>query len=172
MAANKAESRAPSALEKVDDGTFHKRELVVQRIGRVLLVLFLLLGFLGVFGSGPVSQAQAGEGGTMQILYERFARLSAPTEMRLLLQPTMTSEGRVRLWLSAPFVESIKIEDIVPEPASMSSGQDRLLVDVDAEPGAAVEVLIRYQPGVVGPTSAIVGVVGKDELRVRQFVFP
>lgn len=160
-------------LPGVDDGSFHRREIVMQRAGMVALALFLLAGFAGVFGSGPLSSARVdGVDGT-RIEYQRLARATSPIELRV---TTLRAEPPVlQLWLSRAFVDAIELERVTPQPDHMAIQGDRLVMDFAVaarRDSLPVAVVVAYQPRAMGRIAGAVGVGGGPPMRFRQLIFP
>ena len=61
-------------LEVDEDLPFQRRAWVAQRIGWVLMALFVLAAAVGLLGAGPLSHARIDVPGLMTLEYERFAR--------------------------------------------------------------------------------------------------
>ena len=128
--------KAPAGLDIDEDLSFQRREWVFQRIGWWVLSAFVLAAALGVFGRGPLSQAEAGErASTLWIEYERFIRVGART--RIIIHATATENG-LHLRLNRDFLEGYRLEGVTPEPAAI-------------EPGPSVTG-IRFDPPASGAT--------------------
>ncbi|MGQ0538397.1 MAG: hypothetical protein ACT4R6_05575 [Gemmatimonadaceae bacterium] len=163
-----------TSLAGVDNGTFHKREAIAQRVGLAALTAFLLAGLLGLFGSGPISRAsRRSADGTLEVRYERMTRASAPTTMRIHVSDVAPKRGPIRWWLSREFAEAIDIERVLPEPVRTSVGSERLDFEFATGPvDSAVSVIVTYRPHSLGVLSGHVGTGAGREVRFRQIVFP
>jgi len=49
-------SRSPERCDSESDHRFHRNEWRLQRIGWVLVALFLVLAVAGLFGNGPLEE--------------------------------------------------------------------------------------------------------------------
>ena len=69
----------------------------LQRIGWAVMALVVLVGLVGLFGTGPLSRATAGEEEAPLFVeeYERFARFMLPTTLRVRLDPMGQGEARL-----------------------------------------------------------------------------
>src|SRR5688572_20481984 len=83
-------------LEVHQDMEFQQREWRVQKLGWILMFLFIAAAVAGAFGAGPVSNATAGEqGSAVWVDYERFGRRGGPLTLRIHARPA-GSELRVQ----------------------------------------------------------------------------
>jgi hypothetical protein len=124
----------PEDLEK--QLRFHRREWRVQRIGWVVVAIFLALALAGLFGGGPLSHTRAsGTEGVVE--YERFVRNGAPTE--LVVTPSGSSHGVSRIEITSEYLEAVRVVRITPEPAAVRISGARLVYEfAAAAPGASV----------------------------------
>ncbi|MGQ0640310.1 MAG: hypothetical protein ACT4P6_05980 [Gemmatimonadaceae bacterium] len=165
-------NRTSHTLFGVDDGTFHAREIVWQRVGRVALALFIFGGFVGFFGAGPLSEATTrSPDGTTELQYERWTRGHASTELRLRTS-AVADRGALRLWMNKEFAEAIDIQQIVPVAERSSSSAERVEFRILAPQDSTLEVIVRYQPLQIGFKSVTIGLGNSAPLRIRQVVFP
>ena len=175
MAASKTRptERASSELFGVDDGSFHRVELRWQRWGRVALALFIIAGFLGLFGSGPLSRAtMRSADGAVLVEYERFARAHSTTEVRLRVSTADALGGVLDLWIDQAFARTIELEQIIPEPKQSTADELRLEFEIPASRGVVVPIVLRYRPRKLGVPTASLGIATRPTIRFRQFVFP
>lgn len=160
-----------TSLQIDQDLTLQHRSWKVQRAGWVLMALFVLAAAFGLFGSGMASRATAGGmDAPVRLEYARFGRWLAPVEMRLLLREQDT--GSARVWMSAEYIESYKVEAIAPEPESTEVGGDGLIYTFRVSPGQPATVTFHLTPEHFGPRSGEVGIVGAPPLHFQQFIFP
>ncbi|HEV8362842.1 MAG TPA: hypothetical protein VGQ52_04960 [Gemmatimonadaceae bacterium] len=162
--------RGTSTLELEEDREFEKRERLVRRIGTWLLSAFLVAALAGLFGSGPLSDAAArSNDNAVGARYKRFTRNRSTTALDLSLHAVA---GQVQLGLNSAFVETIKVEQITPQPATISASRARhVYTFAAAGPDSIVSVVLRYRPETLGWLTAVV-TSGQSELRIRQFVYP
>jgi hypothetical protein len=162
-----------STLFGVDDGAFHHRELFWQHIGRFTLALFIAAGLLGVFGSGPLSNAVArSPDGLAQIEYERATRAQASTVLRLQVSSKRALGGVLDVWMDRQFVDGIRLDQIMPEPERSWSGPQRFEFEIPALRDTVVTITVHYRPQEIGMTEATLGVANGAPIRFKQFVFP
>ena len=172
MAKSKRKDDDDDELFDVDDGSFHWHELKWQRIGRIALAVFIAAGFLGFFGSGPLSSTTTkSDDSVTQVRYERWVRAHAPTELRLITTSNAPGQS-VRLWLDQRFLEGIEIKEIVPEPTRTRAGPERIEFELAVSSTSVPEIIVRYQHLNAGMATGTLGVADRPPLRFRQYAFP
>jgi hypothetical protein len=167
---SKASIDSRTSLELEEDRDFERHERFIRRTGTWLLCAVLMAAAAGLFGSGPLSNAEAhSRDGVLAARFERFTRNRATTTLYLMLQ----SDSRaVQLGLNATFAERIKIEQITPQPTDISTSGARHIYEFTAtEPDSVMRVVLKYQPETLGWLSAVI-TSAKSQLRFRQFVYP
>lgn len=111
---------ADSSIQPIDHDTpveeeiaLHRKGWTVQRVGWVLMLVFLVAALLGLFGEGILSRKTI-RAGNLELVYERFCRYEHRLEMKLL------SAGEHINVVSLPksYLEKFKIDKIVPAPSS------------------------------------------------------
>ena len=116
---------------------FHEREWRVQRIGWVVLTIFLALALAGLFGGGPLSRAHV-EGPAGRVEYERFVRYGASTTLTV-MPATDALHGVSRIEVSAAYLQAFRVEGITPEPSAVRMVGGQLVYEfATAAPGASV----------------------------------
>jgi hypothetical protein len=180
-ASDRPSARGGEGLERVGDlelkhdPEFQRFWWKVERIAWVAMTTLVLAALLGAFGSGPLSRGAAGDPfeQPIRLEYERFARALAPTTLRAQLRAGLARDGAVRLWVSRPYLEAVRVEEVTPEPAQVEAGQDRLVyVFRVADPARPATVSFHLKPERPGALTGHVGVGDGTPLRFEQFVYP
>jgi hypothetical protein len=158
-------------LQVDEDLDFQRREWAFQRAGWVVLLLLVVAAALGLFGSGPLSDALAEDGsGTLRVEYERFARFHGPATVKVELGPGSVTQDEARLVLSRRFVERIAQLEIAPEPDQAEMGADTFTYVFRArEPGS---VTLRYLPDHFGTLDTTIAIEDGPAVEISQFVYP
>lgn len=91
----------------------HKKGWVIQRVGWVMIFLFMLLALLGLFGEGPLSSRTVAPG-DIKISYDRFGRFEHETAIKL----ESSGEDISSISLSEQYIRNFKVTKIVPEPGN------------------------------------------------------
>lgn len=159
-------SRAEEELEA--NLAFHRREWRIQRIGWVLVVVFLALAIGGLFGNGPLSRAYT-DNGAGRLDYQRFLRYGLSTD--LVVTPAGSAHGVTRVEISGDYLEAFRIERITPEPAAVRmTGPSIVYEFATAAPGASISFHIRPQR--LWRRTATVTIDGGSPLRISQLTYP
>jgi hypothetical protein len=119
------------------------------------MTLLMVVTLLGLFGSGPLSRASAGAESTpLYLEYDRFGRLSNPTELRI-------------------YVKSVQIEKVMPEPDRIELASDRLIYNFPVvEPNQVGLITFHLKPTQFGLLVGQVGLVEGETLNFNQFIYP
>jgi len=168
-------SAAPSrnkGIELSQDLGFQERDWAVQHVGWLLIALVIIAALAGVWGSGPLSDGVATSAdGAIRIEYARFARMNAPTQMRIHFTARRVEDGEVRLWLDRSYLAEFLPKTIVPSPRTVEVGTDRLTYVFDAERMQAGGVVFQMEPQTVGRVAGRAG-IGEADVGFRHFVYP
>lgn len=162
-------------LEVDEDLAFQRREWVAQRIVWGLMALFVLAAAVGLLGSGPLSHARIDVPALMAVEYERFARFETSETLAVRLEPAATADETVRLSLNRDFLDSAKIETVLPPPARVEAMAGRLVyVFAVAERRVPLTVTFTFDPQKVGVHEGTVALESGETRRVtfRQLVYP
>lgn len=154
-------------LDIDEDLAFQVKEWRAQRVGIVLLFLFVLGALLGLTGmGGPLSHGEAGDrDGAVRIEYERVVRRGTIATVTLHLRTS--APGDVHFWVSAPYVEQVKIDAVAPQPHTVSVEPGRHVYAIrSGSPDATVVIEMEHKT--IGRIQAEVGLVGGPSARFSQ----
>jgi hypothetical protein len=160
-------------LEIEQDEAFERRSFTVQRAGWIVLTVIVAAAAAGLLGSGPLGKATAVAPGAFTVEYERFTRYQAPQTLQIHLQPAVTGRREVRVWMSRVFLDSSKIETVIPSPVRIEGAADRLYyVFQMARPGDRLSVALHLQAEQIGLVDGHIGVDGGKDVAFKQLVYP
>lgn len=151
----------------------------VQRVFWAMLALILVAALLGAFGGGPLSTATSSasmNGVTVDLEYQRWTRSRSPQSFHLTIQAPDAGAESVSVLLPPELRDRMRMEEIVPEPESSSTGPDGTLYtwSVDDWSGP-VRVRLDYQSleSFLQKDELLV-IVGDREQRLSftQWIFP
>ena len=161
-------SRSPERCDSESDHRFHRNEWRIQRIGWVLVALFLVLAVAGLFGSGPLSRAHA-DNSAGRLDYERFTRYGLSTN--LAVTPAGSAHGVTRVEISGDYLEAFRVEHITPEPVAVRLAGPNLIYEfASAAPGAAIS--FHLNPQRLWRRTATVTIDGGAPLNISQLTYP
>ena len=165
---SRSRSGPPEDCESDSALNFHHSEWRIQRIGWVLVALFLVLAVAGLFGNGPLSRAYT-EDGAGRIDYERFTRYGLSTD--LVVTPAASAHGVNRVSISGDYLEAFRVERITPEPAAVRMTGTQIVYEfASAAPGASISFHIRPQR--LWHHSATVTIDAGAPLHISQLTYP
>ena len=159
-----------ASLELEDDIGFNEWQWRVSTALFWLLVAIIVAASVGVFGSGPLSRARAGEvGGPLWVEYDRLVRFGATARMTVHTRPQ--PDGTIRLTVGHPLLHTFRVEQITPAPERTTVTVDGIEYSIRADAAANATVTFDLQPirrwrthgDIRSPDAAV---------RVRQFVLP
>ena len=153
-------------LDIDEDLNFQRREWSLQRVGIGILFLFVLAALLGLTGmGGPLSHGEAGErGGAVFVEFERFVRRGTASTIKLHLR---ASPGDVRVFVSAPYFEHVRIESVAPEPELVTIEAARHVYLIRMGSSEAI-VTLQVDHRSYGTLEAEVGLVDGPSVRFTQ----
>lgn len=164
-------SEEPLQIEQ--DLAFERAEARIQRVTWVVILLVLLAGLAGVFGSGPLSETTTGlPGGPLWVQHHRIARWEAPTPLQVHLGPARPS-ALAAVWLPRDFADAHDIERVDPPPLFVEVHPDRLhYVFYAPDTAAQATVTFTVKANGWGRREAAVGIPGGPEVPLTQIVLP
>jgi hypothetical protein len=147
---------------------FQQRFHVVQRIAWWLLALVPVAAVLGLFGGGLFSEkTSGGSAAGVTVSYDRFARMSADTEIQLRLE---RADGPTGVTISRALLDRYDISEIRPEPERVVTRPKSIQYVFAASAGGSA--VFAVQPSSPGSSSGTVTAAGGTPVRINQFVFP
>jgi hypothetical protein len=162
----KSASESPEALSS-------RRPWRVRHIGAAVAFAVLVLGALGLFGDGPLSNASDASA-ALRVQYERFIRRNRPMELRIDARPAAGDEARIAV--SSDYLHALRIDSILPYPEHLEeTGQDVILVFRPARGSESVRITFDATPLHVGMLHAHVRVIGEAQdpgIRIDQVTYP
>jgi hypothetical protein len=156
---------------------FQQRAWIVERAGWIVMALIALAGLIGLFGSGPLSGAVAGDPSSpLWVKYERFIRTQAPTSIRVYAGADLIQSGQLKLWVNRSFLNHYQVQDVTPHPQETTIQPQRLTYTFAALKGNGPAVItFHLMPQGVGRHAAQIGCgPAESELSVSfwQLAYP
>ena len=137
-----------------------------RNVFAVLWALILVAALLGLFGTGPLSDARTADG-PLQAEYERFTRFGTTTELSI--EPG-GGEGRTNIAISRAYLHDMVIDDIQPQPEGQTVLPDRIVYTFELQPPTEVKFFSTFREA--GAQKATVWGPDGRRLSYTQFVYP
>jgi hypothetical protein len=159
-------------IEIDEDLEFQRRYWRVQRIGWVLLALFLMAAAIGLFGGGMVSRTTA-RGHGLTIEYSRFARENAPMLIVVRVPASVAQAGQIQLSFNADYIAKLSFQRITPQPQAVEAAAGRVTFQflANAQPGD-LTFSFEAKPREFGRASVQVMMEGSSGVGFWQLVYP
>ncbi len=166
----------PPDLEHIARTTtrFQKREWAWQRAGWVALALFLIAGFTGVFGAGPLAEVTL-RNDSGKFDYQRFVRRHADASWEFTLSGAGAGSGgggHFEIAIDAAFASNFKIANIQPEPDSARLSSGRWIYRFEVADAGGSLVVFHVQPLHVGRHEGTISVNGAEPFTLWQLTYP
>lgn len=161
-------------LELDEDMEFQEREWRVERFGWFGLLLVVVLAMLGLFGNGPISWTSAStDDGSLEVSFERFGRRGGSQDLGVTVDATAAEGSTWEIELSQGFVDSMRIDSIIPEPDSVEAvpGGVRYTF-AQADPTAELEARFSVTPRQLWGQGGEIGLTGGEPVTISYFLFP
>lgn len=141
-----------------------------ERIGWVVLTVFVFLGLAGLFSRGPLSDARY-EGKTFSIDYERFSRQGLVARMTIHV-PGDVAARHPSIRLGHDLIEAYELETLQPEPESTATDSRGVTLHFAPPPsGEPLTIHIFLHAEQAGLVEASIA-VADEEARFTQFIYP
>lgn len=153
---------------------FQRGEWRFQRIAWLVLAVIVVLGLLGILGSGPLSHASKSDPrGLLSIDYERFIRLQSPTAIKIKLKPPAQGSGEIRFWIASDALEAIETSELIPSPDAVESQGDRVVYYYPVKSEKPnLFVTLHFHPVQIGRLPWRLGYSDGTEVEFIQFIHP
>ncbi|WP_422422192.1 hypothetical protein [Pseudomonas sp. GZD-222] len=142
-----------------------------ERVGWYVLVIIALLGLAGLFGNGPLSDAQVmSEDGRLQVEYQRLSR--SGTTDSLIIRVRGNARESIMVQLDGSLLREASIETMQPAPqVSLSQGKAILLQLGTSDDGIAT-LYLTLRSDYVGTLDGVVSAGPSTAVHFSTFLFP
>ena len=158
-------------LQIEEDLQFQERAWVVQRVGWGVMLLLVVATIAGVFGEGALSSATVGDAKQLKIEHERFVHYLTPTVLKIHVRAG-PEDKKLQVRINSGFMQAVKVDNVVPQPASVETGDQWLSYNFTVETPGQVTIRIDLTPETIGRLSATINSGHGEPLSFRQFVYP
>lgn len=159
-------------LDVRQDEVFQRKEWRAQRIGWVVMTLFVLAGLIGVFGTGPLTWATTSSlDGVVTVEYDRVVRFEADNSLTLIFGPDAVEDGVITVEMAGSWLAGVDLSGIAPEPAEQRALPDGVVWEFPVERTGQIDVTLTFRAEEVGTIGADV-TVGDETATFTQLVLP
>lgn len=165
-------------LQLHQDLAFQRRSWKVQRIGWIMMALFVLAGIMGLLGPGLLSHTTISTPTqSLQVEYDRLIRLHASTRLKVQATPTTSTVGdadrMMQIQIRRKYLEQFQIAHILPEPEAVVIQPTNLrygfLISKSDQP---TSITIDLEPKQVGWIEGEIGLSADTQVQFKQWVYP
>ena len=154
-------------LELDEDLTLFGKGKRVQHIGWVVMVILLLMGILGMFGSGPLSY-KTYKGTNASIEFERFLRFEHELHMTI---KGKAINGQLLIAFESEYFKKLQIGQINPMPVDFQHKDGYVLYTFKADNAAENTIRFYFSPEGEGSVKGKV-IVNKEQFSLKHFIYP
>ena len=151
---------------------FQQREWAANRLGWVVLGLFIVAGLVGLLGAGPLSwTTTASRNGVVTVEHDRVTHFEADDSITLTIAPDAVVDGTATVQLTGSWPSGVDLTGISPEPAEQRAVRDGIVLELPVEGTGEVELSLSFRAQEIGTLSGDV-TVGDETVSFSQFVLP
>lgn len=147
-----------------DEISLHRKGWVIQRVGWLLLFVFLGSAVLGLYGEGPLSN-QKQKVGNIQVEYERFCRYEHGMAIRF----ESDIENISHVSIPQNYLRNFRLDEVIPEPKSQVASAG--YIDYQFE-GDRNQVVTFYMNPVRSKSVEGVFRVNRNPFTIKQTIYP
>lgn len=163
-------AKSDDHLELDDRIATQRRFWRFERVGWVVLTIFVLFGLTGLFSRGPLSDARY-QAKTFAVDFERFSRHGLVARMTIHV-PAEIAGRHPSIRLGHDMVEAYELETLQPEPDSTSTDSRGVTLHFKPPPsGESLTIHIFLRAERAGFVDAAIA-VADEEARFAQFIYP
>lgn len=154
-----------------EDMPMQRRVWRFERVGWYTLVLIVLLALAGLFGNGPLSDAQAvSSDGRVRVEYQRLSRTGSTDNMRITVRG---APGKpVILLLGGTLLQEASIETLQPEPQVSRSHGEALLLELGTSEDGVATLYLTLRSDYVGTLEGSVRAGPSSAVHFTTFLYP
>jgi hypothetical protein len=161
-------SRQQDGLAVDRPEAFLQRERAAQKLGVVLLGLFVTAGAAGLFGNGPLSHALV-TSGAVTVTFERYTRQTLRTALEVAADAPTTG-APIEIRVGREFIGAINLLETRPVDALKRLDADAAIFEVPSSGGKGF-LQLQYAPKRPGVLRTDISVGVQPIAHVRQIVF-
>lgn len=148
-----------------------KRVWRFERVGWYVLVIIVLLALAGLFGNGPLSDAEVvSQDGRLKVEYQRLSRSGTTDNLFITIQGSPRQP--VMLELEGSLLREASIETMQPEPQVSMSHGPALLLQLGTSKDGMATLYLTLRSEHVGSLEGVVRSDSNTEVHFSTFLYP
>lgn len=165
-------------LQLHQDLAFQRRSWKFQRIGWIMMALFVLAGIMGLLGPGLLSHTTISTPTqSLQVEYDRLIRLHASTRLKVQSTPTTATvedaDRIMQIQIRREYLEQFQIAHILPEPEAVLIQPTNLRYDfLISKSDQPISITIDLEPKQIGWIEGEIGLSADTQVQFKQWVYP
>jgi hypothetical protein len=164
--------RNPKGSPIEEDLRFQNVTWIAERLGWLVMAAVVLAALLGLFG-GPSAKTEVRDAsGRVQVEYQRFQRLLAPSGMKITLDAK--TDPIVDVVVDEGLAGAFELRTVSPQPLESLAHEGGVLLRfaVTSENRAPVQIVLMGVPGKAGRVRGGIGLLGEQPAQLSIFVYP
>ncbi|MCE5977593.1 hypothetical protein LVS58_11685 [Pseudomonas sp. JR33AA] len=154
-----------------EDLPMQKRVWCFERVGWYVLVVIILLALAGLFGNGPLSDAESiSQDGRLKVEYQRLSRSSTTDNLFITVQGIPGQPVRVEL--EGSLLREASIETLQPEPQLSMSHGPSLVWQLGTSNDGMATLYLTLRSEHVGTLEGVVRAGPSSEVHFSTFLYP
>ncbi|AJQ46895.1 MULTISPECIES: hypothetical protein [Pseudomonas] len=142
-----------------------------ERVGWYTLVLLVMLALAGLFGNGPLSDAQAvSTDGRIEVDYQRLSRTGSIDNLRITVRGAPGEQ--VIVLLGGTLLQTASIETMQPQPQMSRSHGEALLLELGTGKDGIATLYLTLRSEHVGILEGIVRAGQASAVNFSTFLYP
>ncbi len=166
------ESESISRSEPIQENMpMQQRVWRFERVGWYVLVIIVLLALAGLFGNGPLSDAEVmSQDGRLKVEYQRLSRSGTTDNLFITVQGVPGQPVTVEL--EGSLLRKASIETIQPEPQMSMSHGPALLLQLGTSKDGRATLYLTLRSEHVGTLEGIVRAGPQSAVNFSTFLYP
>ncbi|MGS7251020.1 hypothetical protein HG549_11315 [Pseudomonas sp. SK] len=154
-----------------EDMRMQQRVWRFERVGWYMLVVIVLLALAGLFGNGPLSDAQvASDDGRVRVDYQRLSRSGTTDNLRITVRGTPGEP--VQVVLGGSLLREASIETMQPQPQLSRSHGQSLLLQLGTSHDGMATLYLTLRSEHVGRLEGVVRAGQDSTVQFATFLYP
>ncbi|WP_085677711.1 MULTISPECIES: hypothetical protein [unclassified Pseudomonas] len=142
-----------------------------ERVGWYVLVAIVLLALAGLFGNGPLSDAEVvSQDGRVRVEYQRLSRSGTTDSLFITVQGTPGQP--VEVVIEGPLLRDASIETLQPEPQRSTSQGSALLFELGTGQEGVATLYLTLRSEHVGILQGSVKAGPQSAVHFSTFLYP